>query len=262
MMGLAVICVIALIVAFYSSRERVRPDPSIKSSLKDDLRDITRNRPWLILFCVSLIFLIYIGVRSASVMYYFEYYLGRKGMAATFMVTGTLAVLLGVLPTKLLSKRFGKRNLFIACLLIIILSLLVNYFAGPDSLILIFVTQITFSLASGPTMPLLWSMLADTADYSEWKNGRRATGLVYSAATFAQKTGVALGASFMLTIFSIFGYVANMNQTSEALIGIRICMTLIPAGIATVGTILLFFYKLSDSKLLEIEKALNERRKT
>ena len=261
MMGLAVICIIALIVAFISSRERVKPDPAVKSSLKGDLKDLMHNRPWIILFLVSMIFLIYIAVRSASVMYYFEYYLGRKGLAATFMVSGTLAVLLGVLPTKILSKKFGKRNLFIACLVIIIGALVVNFFAGPENLVLIFTTQIIFSLASGPTMPLLWSMLADTADYSEWKSGRRATGLVYSAATFAQKTGVALGASLMLTILGVFGYVANVDQNPDSLMGIRFCMTLLPAAIALVGTFLLFFYNLKDSKLTEIEKELNARRK-
>lgn len=260
MMGLAVICIIALVVAFLSSRERVTPDPAVRSSLKDDLKDLTGNRPWIILFLVSLIFLVYIAVRSASVIYYFEYFLGRKELASVFMVSGTLAVLLGVLPTKYLSKRFGKRNLFIACLVIIILSLVINFFAGPDHLVLIFTTQITFSLASGPTMPLLWSMLADTADYSEWKHHRRATGLVYSAATFAQKTGVALGASLMLAIIGAFGYIANVEQTEDSLMGIRTCMTLIPAAIAFIGTILLYFYNLKDSTLKEIESTLNARR--
>jgi GPH family glycoside/pentoside/hexuronide:cation symporter len=260
MTGLAVICVIALIVAFISSRERVIPAPGMKSALKDDLRDLAGNRPWIILFLVSVIFLVYIAVRSGSVMYYFEYYLGRKALAGTFMVAGTVTVMLGVLPTKFLSKKFGKRNLFIASMLLITVALVVNFFAGPENIVLIFATQILFSLGSGPTMPLLWSMLADSADYSEWKNGRRATGLVYSAATFAQKTGVALGASLMLTIMGAFGYIANVDQAPESLFGIRFCMTLLPASIALVGTILLFFYNLKDSKLTEIEKELNARR--
>ena len=260
MLGLAVICMIALLVAFLSSRERVQPDPEVKSSLKNDLGDLVRNRPWIILFFSSLVLLIYIAIRSASVMYYFEYYLGRKALAGTFMVAGTLAVLVGVLPTKPLAKRFGKRNVFVACLVIITASLIVNFFAGPEHLVLIFATQIIFSLASGPTMPLLWSMLADSADYSEWKSRRRATGLVYSAATFAQKTGVTLGASFMLFILGAMGYIANQVQTEQSLFAIRFCMTLLPAAIAIAGAILLFFYNLSDSKMSEIEKELNARR--
>ncbi|WP_282781781.1 MFS transporter [Phaeodactylibacter xiamenensis] len=260
MTGLAAICVVALFVAFRSTRERVKPDPKADTSLKADLGDIFSNRPWLILFASSIIFLIYIGTRSAAVMYYFEYYVGRKDLASIFMVSGTVAVLLGVLPTKYLSKRMGKRNLFIVVLALITGSLIVNYFARPEDLVLIFATQIVFSLASGPTMPLLWSMLADTADYSEWKNGRRATGLVYSAATMAQKTGVAIGAALMLGIIGQFGYVANVDQTPESLQGIKLTMTVVPAVIALAGLILLFFYNLTDAKLEEIAQDLEARR--
>jgi len=260
MTGLAAICVVALFVAFRSTRERVKPDPKADTSLKADLGDIFSNRPWLILFASSIIFLIYIGTRSAAVMYYFEYYVGRKDLASIFMVSGTVAVLLGVLPTKYLSKRMGKRNLFIVVLALIAGSLVVNYFARPEDLVLIFATQIVFSLASGPTMPLLWSMLADTADYSEWKNGRRATGLVYSAATMAQKTGVAIGAALMLGIIGQFGYVANVDQTPESLQGIKLTMTVVPAVIALAGLILLFFYNLTDAKLEEIAQDLEARR--
>jgi GPH family glycoside/pentoside/hexuronide:cation symporter len=260
MTGLAAICVVALFVAFRSTRERVKPDPKADTSLKADLGDIFSNRPWLILFASSIIFLIYIGTRSAAVMYYFEYFVGRKDLASIFMVSGTVAVLLGVLPTKYLSKRMGKRNLFIVVLALIAGSLVVNYFARPEDLVLIFATQIVFSLASGPTMPLLWSMLADTADYSEWKNGRRATGLVYSAATMAQKTGVAIGAALMLGIIGQFGYVANVDQTPESLQGIKLTMTVVPAVIALAGLLLLFFYNLTDAKLEEIAQDLEARR--
>ncbi|MDX2430012.1 MAG: MFS transporter [Bacteroides sp.] len=260
MMGLAVICVIALLIAFLTTKERVAPDPKVKSSLKDDLKDLMHNRPWIILFFTSLIFLIYIGIRSASTMYYFEYFLERKGLAAAFMVSGTVSVLLGVLPTKFLTKKFGKRNLFLGCTSIIVITLIINYFAGPENLVLIFGTQIIFSFASGPTFPLLWAMLADSSDYSEWKSGRRATGLAYSAATFAQKTGATLGASFMLFLIGSFGYIAHAKQSAEALTAIRFCMTLLPAAIASLGLLVMYFYNLKDSKLLEIEKELNARR--
>jgi GPH family glycoside/pentoside/hexuronide:cation symporter len=260
MMGLAVICIIALIIAFLTTKERVAPDPKVKSSMKEDLKDLLHNRPWIILFFTSLIFLIYIGIRSATTMYYFEYYLGRKGLASAFMVTGTISVLLGVLPTKYLSKKFGKRNLFLGCTVIIILSLAVSFFALPENLVMIFASQIIFSLASGPSFPLIWAMLADSADYSEWKTGRRATALAYSAATFAQKTGATLGASFMLILIGSFGYIAHAQQSAESLMAMRVCMTILPAAIAGIGLLVMCFYNLKDSKLSEIEKELNARR--
>ncbi len=260
MMLLAVVCIIALVITFFSTRERVEPDPAVKSSVKADLKDLLGNKPWIILFLAMLVFMVYIAIRSASVMYYFEYYMGRKNLAGYFMVSGTITVLLGVLPTKFLSRKFGKKKLFIGSMLIITLSLLVNYFAAPDDLVLIFGTQILFSLASGPSMPLIWSMLADTADYSEWKNGRRATGLAYSAATFAQKTGVALGAASALAILGAFGYIANTVQGQEALFGIRISMTIVPAAFCLLGIVLLFFYDLTENKLEELGKELDKRR--
>ncbi len=260
MAGLGIICVIALIIAFASTKERVKPDPKVKTSLKNDLKDIIHNRPWMILFSCTAMLYIYIGIRSASVMYYFEYFVGKREMAAIFMVSGTITVLLGVLPTKMMSQKIGKRNLFLMCFAVIVISLVINYLAAPENLVLIFATQIIFSFASGPTMPLLWSMLADTADYSEWKNGRRATGLIYSVSTFGQKTCIAIGASLMLAVIGYFGYQANVAQSPESVFGIRICMTIVPAIIALAGMILLFFYNLTDRKMIDIEKELNKRR--
>jgi len=256
----AAIGISSLLIAFFATKERVLPDPQAKKTLKSDFKDIFGNRPWVILFSISLLFLIYIGVRSASVMYYFEYYMGRKDLASVFMVTGTLAVLVGVLPTRYLSVKLGKKRLFIISMFIIAGALTANYFAGPENLILIFGTQIIFSLASGPSMPLLWSMLADTADYGEWKTGRRSTGLIYSAITFGQKTGIAMGAAFMLFVIGTFGYVANQAQLAPALMGMRLSMTLIPAAICLAGTAVLFSYNLTDKTMETVEKELTARR--
>ena len=125
---------------------------------------------------------------------------------------------------------------------------------------MLFAIQIVFSLASGPTFPLLFAMLADTADYSEWKTGRRATALIYSTATFAQKTGVAIGVPITMLILSSFSYKPNVLQSAESLLGIRLLLSLIPAVIALLATGFLFIYKLDDRTLVQIEKDLNERR--
>lgn len=254
--GLAIVCIIALMIVFFTTKERVKPDKKLTSSLSIDLKDLTNNKPWLIVFAYTIISLIYIGIRSTSVVYYFQYYIERKDLASIFLVSGTLAVLIGVLPTKYLTKKFGKRQVIIGCMSIIGISLVVNFFAAPEDIFLIFFTQITFSLASGPTMPLIWAMLADTADYSEWTNGRRATGLIYSAATMGTKTGVAIGAALTLSLFSYSGYVPNVDQTAESLMGIRMSMTIIPAVIALLSILTMVFYSLSEEKLEKIEAEL------
>lgn len=256
----AAISVIFLIISFLSVRERVKPDASQVSNLGNDLKDLFSNKPWMILFVVSLASLIYIAIRSADIAYYFKYYLELEGQMGHFMALGTAFVLLGVVPTKWLSSLIGKKKLFIFSLLIIALSSFGFYFAGPGDIVLIYALQIVFSLASGPTMPLLWSMLADTADYSEWKNNRRATGLVYSAATFAQKTGFALGGVIVMGLLSMYGFVADQPQTEESVLGIRMAISVIPGLIAILAAVLLLFYPLNDKLVYNIEKELKKRK--
>ncbi len=259
MAGLGVICLAALLAAFFTTKERVKPVKETSNSIKEDFKDLTGNRPWLVLFFSSILILIYIGVRSSAVMYYFQYFVGRKDLASMFMVIGTVCVLIGVFPTNYLSKKFGKAPVLMACLIIISASLAVNYIAGPENLVLIFATQTIFSLASGPTFPLLWAMLADSSDYSEWKNGRRATGLAYSAATFAQKTGVAIGASATMAVLSWYGYVPNVEQGADALQGIKSAMTVYPAIFAGLSAVCFFWYNLSDEKLEKIKSDLEQQ---
>ncbi len=260
MMLLGGISIVLFLVAFAVVKERVKPDPAMGTSLKNDLKDLLKNKYWIFIFLTSLFVLIYVAIRSGAIMYYFEYYLGKKSLASAFMVSGTLAVLIGVLPTKWLAARMGKARLFIICLVIIALSQVLFFFAGPGDIVLIFTAQIIFSLASGPTMPLVWAMLADTTDYSEWKTGRRATGLVYSATGIAFKGGFSIGGAVAMWILAAFGYVANVGQTAHSLLGIRLLMSWVPAGIAVLAIIPMFFYRLDGEMIKKIEKELKERK--
>ena len=260
MVILGVISIIFFLITFFSAKERVQPEAEEKSKLKDDLKDLLQNKDWIMIFITSILLLIYVIIRSGDIMYYFEYYLGNKDLASAFMVSGTIAVLLGVMPTKWLASKIGKRNLFIISLLIIAVSQIIFFFTGPDDIVLIFATQIIFSLASGPTMPLMWSMLADTADYSEWKSHRRATGLIFSATNMSIKSGVAIGGAAIMWILAYYGYKANQPQTAESIFGIKMMMSFIPAVIAGLSIIPLLFYKLDEDKLAIIEKELKERK--
>ncbi len=260
MVILGVISIIFFLITFFSAKEMVQPEAEEKSKLKDDLKDLLQNKDWIMIFITSILLLIYVIIRSGDIMYYFEYYLGNKDLASAFMVSGTIAVLLGVMPTKWLASKIGKRNLFIISLLIIAVSQIIFFFTGPDDIVLIFATQIIFSLASGPTMPLMWSMLADTADYSEWKSHRRATGLIFSATNMSIKSGVAIGGAAIMWILAYYGYKANQPQTAESIFGIKMMMSFIPAVIAGLSIIPLLFYKLDEDKLAIIEKELKERK--
>ncbi len=284
----AVLGVIVLMIVAIFSRERVTPEKSQKSSVRDDFKDLARNRPWIILAILCVLTLLYVAIRSGDIMYYFKYYVSDDPAVGaslslgslpvlgdinigfnnpgTFMVSGTFFVLLGVLLTKRLTKIFGKRNLYIISMAVVAVSSAMLITPGPKNLTMMYVWHIIFSLASGPTMPLLWTMLADAADYNEWKTGRRATGLTYSAATFSQKAGFSLGGAIAMWILSMFGYVEPgktdevVHQTSEAVLGIRISISIVPAVIAAIGAVLLFFYNLKDETVYEIEAELKARK--
>lgn len=255
-----VLCIVVFIIAFLSVRERVKPDPAQKSKLRDDLKDLIHNKPWIILAGVCVATLIYVAIRSAVVMYYFKYFIKDQAAAGPFMVIGTLCVILGVLPTKWLSGKIGKKKLYIYSMIVVVLASSGFLFAGPEDIAWIYAMQIIFSLASGPSMPLLWSMLADAADYSEWKSGRRATGLVYSAATFSQKMGFSVGGALSMMILSLFGYVADAEQTAQSLLGIKLSLSVIPAGIAVLAIVALLFYTLDDAFVERIGRELAERK--
>ena len=256
----AILAVLCFLVSFFAVKERVRPSIHQKTNVKKDLKDLVTNRPWVILFFVSLTTLVYIAIRSSATAYYFKYYMGRESQMGIFMAVGTICLLLGVLPTKWLSEKFGKRRLYIVSTAFVVVSSVAFFFVQPGNVVLAYVINILFSLASGPAMPLLWSMLSDTADYSEWKNHRRATGLAFSALTFSQKSGFALGGIVVMSMLSVFGFVANSQQTDLSLTGIKLAMSMVPAIMAFIGFVLLFFYPLSDVKVNEISLELEKRK--
>jgi glycoside/pentoside/hexuronide:cation symporter, GPH family len=255
----AVIAVVCFIISFLASRERVKPDPAQVTNIKEDLKDLVRNKPWVILFFVSLSTLIYIAIRSAASAYYFKYFMDRESEMGVFMAVGTVFVLLGVLPTKWLSEKIGKKRLYIISMALIVITSVLFFFLNPEDVALVYAVHIIYSLASGPTMPLLWSMLSDAADYSEWKNNRRATGLVFSALTFSQKTGFALGGILVMAVLAWFGFEANATQSALSMTGIKLSMSVFPGVVALIGTLLLIYYPLSDGKVKEIANDLARR---
>ncbi len=256
----AVVCTCLFFVAFAFTKERVEPPAKQKSSVGQDLLDLLKNPPWIVLALLSLATLVYVAMRSAVILFYFDYYVGKKMLATPFMVSGTVTIILALSMTKWLTRTFGKRRCYVGCMLVAALSSVAFYFARPDDIVYLFIVQIIFSIPSGLTMPLLWSMYADAADYGEWKNGRRATGLVFSAATFAQKSGFAIGGWLAMVLLSFYGYEPNVPQTDRALHGIRMMLSIYPAIGATIAAMLVWFYPLKEETLGQIETELTARR--
>jgi len=134
------------------------------------------------------------------------------------------------------------------------------FFLPKDQIALMFALQIATGLLLGPKSPLAFSMYADTADFTEWRTGRRATAMTFAAATFSQKLGTALAAVVMGWVFTSLGYVANIAQTSRSQTGILVLMSFIPAAFAFVAAGLMMFYQLDSKKLAQIQKDLAERK--
>jgi len=246
-------------ITFKTTRERVQPPPLQKSSLKNDLKDLSKNRPWMILLIMGVFSLGYAILRGGTIIYYFKYYLENTALTSLFMVLGTVAVIAGVACTQFFARRIGKKKLYIIVMTMASLLTMLFYFIPGENITLIFAVHILISFAMGPQAPLLWAMYADTADYSQWKNGRRATGLVFSAATFAQKFGIALGGGLLGWLLAYFGFIANVPQTPDTLNGILLMMSFIPAIGSLVAAVAAFFYPLDDATMQKIEKDLRDR---
>ncbi|AZQ65123.1 MFS transporter [Flammeovirga pectinis] len=250
-----------MIITFYSTKERVKPPKAQKSNLKKDIKDLIRNKPWLVLLGIGLLFNVYNSIKQGIVVIYFTHYIQDQLLAASYMIGLTLASIAGAMVTATLSKKFGKKQLFIYSL---IFSGAVNsllYFCSEVDIASIFALGIIseFSAAIFPT--LFFVMLGDAADYSEYKNGRRATGLIYSAGSFATKFGGGIAGAiigFVLTAYNYNGL--DLDSIRGAVPGIIMLMSWVPAVIAVITAVLMLIYPLGDEKLSEISQELNRRR--
>ncbi len=247
-------------LTFAFTKERVRPSKDQQVSLGKDLRNLMRNRPWMILLVMGMFTLGYVIVRMGTILYYFKYYIENEMLAAAFMVSGTVAVIIGVACTDFLAKRLGKKKLYLIVMGLTSIFTMLFYHIPKDRIFLVFAVHIVISFVMAPQAPLLWAMYADTVDYSEWKFGRRATGLIFSAATFSQKFGMALGGGLAGWLLARFGFRPNVSQNPETLNGIKLMMSYIPVGGSAIAVIAAIFYELDDKTMQRIEKELAERR--
>jgi glycoside/pentoside/hexuronide:cation symporter, GPH family len=254
------ISIILFYITFKTTRERVSPPPEQQQNLKEDLRNLFRNRPWVIMFFVGIISFIMFAMQNLSIAYYFKYYIGNEESVQLFNIIGTVALIIGIPFSKPLAKRFGKRNVYIASSLLSGLFFILLYIPGNDNIYSIYVLNILAKFTYAPAVPLLWTMLGDTADFSEWKFKRRATGLVFSAATFAQKAGWGVGGALAGWILALYNFIPNAEQTATSLTGIKLMVSVFPGLLYMSCAILLYFYSIDHKTTLEMERELELRR--
>lgn len=256
----AIISFILFMITFRTTRERVAPPKEQTADLRQDLKNLLKNRPWLILFFVGIISFVMFALQNLSVAYYFKYYIGNESQVQLFNVIGTIALIIAIPFSKPLAKRFGNKTVFLTSSLLSGIFFILLYIPGPENIGMIFTFNIIAKMAYAPAVPLLWTMLGDTADYSEWKDGRRATGLVFSAATFAQKAGWGIGGALAGWLLALFHFEANVVQTETALNGIKLMISVFPGILYMSCAILLVFYKIDHSTCIQMQQELDQRR--
>nr|MBC7614159.1 MFS transporter [Pseudopedobacter sp.] len=268
----AIIAVVLFYFTFSWTRERISPPKEQKTSLKDDLKNLAQNKPWFILLGAGVSTLIFNSLRDGSTIYYFKYYFQNQeafqipfttvaiNYSTLYLVLGQGANIVGVVLAKTISDRVGKKNTFLYAMVIASVLSIIFFFFREDNLLLIFIFQFFISICAGIIFPLLWSMYADIADYSEWKTGRRATGLIFSSSSMSQKLGWTLGGALTGWLLAIYGFKANVIQSEDAQTGIRLMMSIIPAAGALLSALFIGFYKLSDSFMITVSDELSQRR--
>ncbi len=248
------------VLTFLNTRERIVPAPSQKSNVAQDIRDLSRNRPWVALFFLALIIMITITLRTSSAAYYFKYVIGRPDLMSSFVPAYMMAAAAGAALTPLMTRFVDKKKLMIILMSITALLSSAFFFVPRDQIWLMFALQIGMGLTLGPKSPLAFSMYADTADYNEWRTGRRATAMTFAAATFSQKLGTAIAVAVIGALFTRLGYVANAAQSEGSQAGIVWLMSFIPAAFALLAVAVMFFYNLDNDKLRQIQSDLEARK--
>ena len=270
---IAALCVVLFFGCFSWTRERVKPINDKKTSLKTDIRDLLHNRPWWILFVAGVGALVFNSIRDGAAVYYFKYYIVEENfktvslfgvsfvLSGLFLALGQMANIVGVVLAAPVSNKLGKKRTFALSMLMTAVLSVVFYWFDKDDIVLVFVFQCIISMFAGSIFPLLWSMYADCADYSELNTGNRATGLIFSASSMSQKFGWAIGTALTGWLLSYFGFHANAVQSAETINGIKMFLSWLPAAASVLSVVFILCYPLGEEKVTKITEQLNLKRK-
>jgi glycoside/pentoside/hexuronide:cation symporter, GPH family len=295
MTWLAAIGTIMLLITFLTTRERIIPRLEQKSSIKDDLSDLSKNRPWLIMLILTILVFITLAMKGGSYVYYFNNYVDKAALTdlisplisdlsavginffgsdpiaagfGLFNAGGIILMIVGISFSKRLADKYGKRDVYKYGLLTATIFVLIFIFFKPDNIILMFVSQILHGFSYGITIPILWAMIADVADYSEWKTNRRATAIIFSAMMVGLKAGLSIGGALVAWILSLYGYIPKQSaiagqtiiQPDTVAAGAKMLVSIYPSIPFLLGVGLLFFYVIDKKMEVKIEADLKARR--
>lgn len=296
---LAIAGIIMFLITFLTTKERVVPTAEQKSTVLEDIKDLMGNRPWIMMLIITILVFITLALKGGMYIYYFENYLDAGQIAAflhnigfnsfinglnagltglglsefhwpedpatsgfsLFNAGGIIFMIIGIGFSKSLADKFGKREVFGASLFLSTLFILVFYFYPADAIGLVFTSQILHGFFYGISTPLLWAMIADVADYSEWKTHRRATAIIFSAMIVGLKVGLTLGSSILSSILDYFNYSVELStQLPDTINGIKLSVSVFASIPFFLAVACLFGYSINKAMEQKIEKDLAARR--
>lgn len=295
MSWLAIVGSIMLLITFFTTKERIVPTIEQKSTLKQDLSDLSKNKPWLIMLSLTILVFITLAMKGGSYVYYFNNFVDKEALSqfispvlntctqigfnffgsdpvsagfGLFNAGGIIFMICGISLSKKLADKFGKRDVYKYGLFVATIFILVFFFFKPENILLMFISQILHGFTYGITIPILWAMIADVADYSEWKTNRRATAIIFSAMMVGLKAGLSIGGSLVAWILSLYGYIPkdsaiaghDIVQPDSVAEGARMLVSVFPSITFLLGVGLLFLYAIDKKMEVQIEKDLKARR--
>lgn len=296
---LSIAGIVMFLITFFTTKERVVPTAEQRSTVLEDIKDLFSNRPWVMMLIITILVFVTLALKGGMYIYYFENYLDAGHIAAflqnigfnsfinginavlssfglsefhwpedpatsgfaLFNAGGIIFMIIGIGFSKSLADRFGKREVFGASLFLSTLFILVFYFYPSDAIGLVFTSQILHGLFYGISTPLLWAMIADVADYSEWKTHRRATAIIFSAMIVGLKVGLTLGSSILSSILDYFNYSADLStQLPDTINGIKLSVSVFASVPFFLAVACLFGYGINKAMEQKIERELAARR--
>jgi len=295
----AIIGIVFFIITFLTTKERIVPEKEQESSVKQDLTDLSKNRPWLMMLGVIVFLFITVSLKGGMYVYYFQDFINTEKLGlfldnigfngfidslnsafvsiglhgfqwpediatsgfSLFNALATICMIIGIMFSKRIADRIGKRDLFKYGIIISAGFQLSFFFCSPQAVGAIFLIQVLHGLFYGLTIPMLWAMIADVADYSEWKNNRRATAIIFSAMIFGLKVGLSVGGALVAGLLGWFGYAEQVTvQSDMTVLGIKLAMSVFPTITFAISVIFLLFYKIDKTTEVMIETELEKRR--
>jgi len=300
MMLFSIVGVVCFLITFFTTKERVTPIAEKKNGVLQDLTDCGKNIPWIVMLLVTVLVFVTLALKGGLYIYYFKYYLDGSALAAfldnvgfnsfiaglnstltnigltefqwpkdaptsansLFNACGIIMMIIGIGFSKKLADKYGKRNVYGTSLFISTLFVLALDFFPSTTIGTVFISQILHGFFYGIGIPILWAMIADVADYSEWKNNRRATAIIFSAMLIGLKAGLTWGGAIGAGILAHYGYDASLaTQNTGTAEGIKAGVSIYASIPFFISCALLFLYSINKPMESKIEAELNDRRK-